>query len=225
MKIAVVHGQAHKGSTYHLTHMLLDRFNGEETDVLEFYVNDLGNCTGCFTCIRKDEKHCPHRKQTAPVIEAIEAADIIIMDSPNYVMGMSGQLKTFCDHMGYRWMSHRPHSSMRDKIGVAVSTAAGAGALKVTKDICSQFFWWNVGKTYCLPFIAAASSWNEVKPGKRIKMEKAVDKLAKKINRKTGKVKPGIKSRLYFFIMKGMHKNMSYNPVDSAYWKNQGWIK
>lgn len=36
MKAAVVHGQAHKGSTYHLTHMLLERLNCEKTDISEF---------------------------------------------------------------------------------------------------------------------------------------------------------------------------------------------
>jgi len=43
-------------------------------------------------------------------------------------MEMSGQLKTFFDHMAYRWISHRPHPSMKNKIGVAISTTAGAGA-------------------------------------------------------------------------------------------------
>ncbi|HEY8391580.1 MAG TPA: NAD(P)H-dependent oxidoreductase, partial [Capillibacterium sp.] len=47
------------------------------------------------------------------------------------VLGMTGQLKTFLDHMGYRWLPHRPHPQMFRKIGLAVSTAAGAGAKKV----------------------------------------------------------------------------------------------
>ena len=57
-------------------------------------------------------------------------------------MGMTGQLKTFLDHMGYRWLSHRPHPQMFRKIGLAVSTAAGAGAKRVTKDLRRRYFFW-----------------------------------------------------------------------------------
>ena len=51
--------------------------------------------------------------------------------TPPTVPSMTGQLKTFLDHMGYRWLPHRPHPQMFRKIGLAVSTAAGAGAKKV----------------------------------------------------------------------------------------------
>ena len=90
---------------------------------------------GCFSCVIKDEELCPQRSVVDPIIMAIEQSDIIITESPNYCMEMSGQLKTFFDHMAYRWISHRPHPSMKNKIGVAISTTAGVGAKGTAKKI------------------------------------------------------------------------------------------
>jgi len=225
MKITVIHGQAHHGSTYHLTQLLLEQLDCSKMDVTEFKVNGISQCIGCFQCILKDENRCPHREQIAPIIQSMETADVIVMASPNYVMGMTGQLKSFCDHMAYRWMSHRPYGEMKNKIGVAISTTAGTGAKKATKDMATQFRWWAVGKSYELPFTVAASSWGEVDNKKRMKLEKKVKKLGRQINAKCGNVKPGIKSRFLFYMMGKMQKGMGYNAVDVSWWEKHGWIK
>ena len=62
---------------------------------------------------------------------------------------MSGQLKTFLDHLAYRWMAHRPYPKIFNKVGLVVSTAAGAGTKKVTKSLSDNLFYWGVPKIYC----------------------------------------------------------------------------
>jgi multimeric flavodoxin WrbA len=225
MKIVVVHGQAHKGNTYHLTHMLLEQLKCEKEDIKEYNVNGIGQCNGCMNCILKDEALCPHYLQLAPIIEAIDNSDIIIFETPNYCMGMTGQLKSFFDHMAFRWMSHRPNGDMKHKIGVAISTTAGSGASKATRDISNQFIWWAIGKVYQIPFTTAAFSWNEINDKKKIKITNKVEKLGKKINHQVNRTKPGVKTRFYFGMMKMMQEKMPWNPTDTEYWKAQGWIK
>ncbi len=229
MKIVVIHGQTHKGSTYHITKLLLDnlvnRFkDDEDMEIVELYVNQIKPCVGCFTCILKDETLCPHREQIETDIEVIEAADIVIGESPNYCMGMTGQLKTFFDHMAYRWMSHRPHPSMVKKIGVAISTTAGVGAGAVTKSIKQQLFWWGIPRIYRISECVAAMSWNDVKPEKKQKIEARVNKIARQIQKKFGKVKPGMKYRFLFRLMKMQQKNNTWNQVDKKHWEENGWI-
>ena len=225
VKTVVLHGQSHKGSTYHITRMLLDRLEGPENEVTEFQTNNLSSCTGCFTCILKDEHLCPHRDAVQPVIQAIENADVVIAESPNYCMGMSGQLKTFFDHMSYRWMAHRPHPAMRGKIGVAISTTAGVGAAKTAKSIKQQMFWWGIPKIYFISQAVAASSWADVKPKIKDSLTAKADRLADKLLRKVGRVKPGFKSRFMFQIMKMQQKGSAWNPVDRKHWQDNGWIR
>ena len=62
MKITMVHGQNHKGSTYHIGKMLADKLGGEVTEF--FLPKDFGHfCIGCNQCIVKDEKLCPYYKE------------------------------------------------------------------------------------------------------------------------------------------------------------------
>lgn len=225
MKIVVLHGQQHKRNTYKLTQMFLTKLKSENDEVEEFYVNDIPPCIGCFTCILKDESKCPHRKLVEQIINAVEQADIIVAESPNYCMGMTGQLKVLFDHMAYRWMSHRPHPSMRNKIGIAISTAAGSGAKKVTKDIANQMFWLGMAKAYQLPLNIFASSFDEMRQSKKDRINSEINRIANSIKHKKGKSKPGLKSKFIFFMMGKMQEGMGYNPVDTAHWKENGWIK
>ena len=167
MEIVVIHGQNHKGNTYHLTKLLTDNFSEKVDSIKEFYTNDIPPCAGCFACVIKGEEFCPHCSIIAPIALAIEKSDVIIINSPNYCMEMSGQLKTFFDHMAYRWISHRPHPSMENKIGVAITTTAGTGARGTAKSIARQMLYWNVAKTYCLPAAVSAMNWDSVKAEKK----------------------------------------------------------
>ena len=49
MKIAMIHGQNHRGSTYHIGAMLAEKLGGEVTEF--FLPRDFGEfCVGCNSC-------------------------------------------------------------------------------------------------------------------------------------------------------------------------------
>lgn len=59
MKIAVINGQNHKGSTYHIGKQVSDKLGGEVTEF--FLPRDFGDfCVGCTQCFLKSETLCPH---------------------------------------------------------------------------------------------------------------------------------------------------------------------
>lgn len=226
MKIAVVHGQTHKGSTHNITRLFLDKFSDENTEITEFFMTKDAPpfCVGCFNCFMKGEEKCPHSAIVQPIAKAIEDADLLILESPCYVFGMSGQMKTLFDHLGYRWMSHRPHRSMFNKVGLCISTSAGAGEKKVTKDLKGQLFWWGVPKVYGYSKKVGASSWEQVKPEKKAQIEKEVAKLANRISKNIGRAKPGIKTKVMFSIMRMNQKANNWNVTDKDYWLKNGWL-
>ncbi|GEM_PF-30857 len=224
MKITVLHGQKHHGSTWNTTRLLLDALISQEDEHHEFCANDIPDCIGCFTCIMKDEESCPHRSMTKPIIQAIEQADVLIVETPNYCMGMTGQLKTFFDHMAYRWMSHRPLGEMKNKIAVAISTTAGAGARVVTKQIARQLFWWGIPKVYRLNKAIAAAKWDDVKPETKLKLKQKAAEIAIKTRKNHGRVRRGLRQKFLFKMMAVMQKSGLGTPKDAAYWKDQGWI-
>ncbi len=223
MKIAVIHGQSHKGSTYHIAHMLSEKLRGE---VKEFFLpRDFGSfCVGCNSCFMKSETFCPHYESLKPLTEAMDEADVIILASPVYVYHATGAMKAFLDHYGHRWMVHRPEGKMFKKQGVCISTAAGAGMKSTNKDMADSLFFWGVAKTYKYGIPVRAVSWDGVSDKKKDDIEKKIARLADKIKRNQGKVKPSIKTRVFFSVMRLAQKS-GWNEVDSVYWKEKGWTE
>ena len=223
MKIVVIHGQSHKGSTYHIAHMLSEKLRGE---VKEFFLpRDFGSfCVGCNSCFMKSETFCPHYESLKPLTEAMDEADVIILASPVYVYHATGAMKAFLDHYGHRWMVHRPEGKMFKKQGVCISTAAGAGMKSTNKDMADSLFFWGIAKTYKYGIPVRAVSWDGVSDKKKDDIEKKIARLADKIKRNQGKVKPSIKTRVFFSVMRLAQKS-GWNEVDSVYWKEKGWTE
>lgn len=226
MRIIVLHGQMHKGSTYNITKLFLDKLSDKDTEITEFFMpkNTPSFCVGCFNCFIKGEEKCPHADIVQPVAKAIEEADLLILESPCYVCGMSGQLKTFLDHMAYRWMPHRPHPKMFNKVGLVISTAAGAGTGKVTKALADNLFYWGVPKIYHYGKNVGALSWEAVKLEKKAQIEREVIRISAKILGRLYKVKPGIKTKALFKIMQMSQKSNNWNITDKEYWVKNGWL-
>lgn len=223
MKIVLINGTNKKGSTYHIGRMLADKIGGEIEEV--FLPRDFSEyCVGCFSCIRDSESKCPHAENRDKITEKLDAAELIIMTSPVYCYHVSGQMKTLLDHYAFRWMVHRPEAGMFTKQAVAISTAAGQGTKWTNKDMSDSFFFWGIGKYYSYGMAVGASCWEEVNEKKVAKIEKATDKLAVKIKKKQGKVKPGIKTKAFFNIMRLMQKN-GWCEADVKYWKERGWTE
>ena len=223
MKVVIIHGQSHKGSTYHIARMLAEKISD---DIREFFLpRDFGEiCVGCTRCFYESETKCPHYEKLKPLTEAMDEADVIILASPVYVYHVTGAMKAFLDHYGYRWMVHSPEESMFKKQGVCISTAAGAGVKSTNKDMMDSLFFWGVAKRYQYGTAVAAVNWNGVSEKKKRKIDKKTSNLAKKILRNAGNVKPGIKTKGLFWAMRMMQKS-GFNSRDVEYWKAKGWTE
>ena len=221
MKTVIIHGQNHNGSTCHIAKQLADKIGGETNEF--FLPRDFGDfCCGCTQCFTKNETKCPHYESLSPITQAIDEADVIILASPVYVYHATGAMKAFLDHYGWRWMVHRPDERMFKKQGVCISTAAGAGTRSTNKDMADSLFFWGVPKIYKYGIGVAATSWDGVPEKKKRRVEKATDSIADKIIKRNGRVKPGIKTKGFFHIMRMLQKN-GWNEADMNYWKAKGW--
>ena len=224
MKIAMINGQNHKGSTYHVGRMLAEKLAGAEDIHEVFLPKDLPEfCLGCATCILKDEKSCPHYKFTQPITELLDTSDLLIFTTPVYVMHATGSMKALLDHYAYRFMIHRPEERMFKKQAVCISTAAGAGMRSANKDIKDSLFYWGVAKIYSCGFAVAANAWDKVKDAKKAEIARCTDKLAKKIASCAGRVHPALKTKIMFAVMRIMVKKIGMK-ADNTYWKEKGWL-
>jgi len=221
MKIVLIHGQNHKGSTYNIGRMLAEKIG---KDITEFFLpRDFGEfCIGCTKCFSIDVSQCPHYEKLSPIIREMDEADILILTSPVYVFHATGPMKAFLDHFGYRWMVHRPEEKMFRKQGVCISTAAGGGMKSTNKDMADSLFFWGIPKVYKYGQAVYETSYERVSDKVKAKIDKKTTALAKKIQKRNDKIKPGIKTRGLFFIMH-LAQRKGALETDSTYWKEKGW--
>ncbi len=227
MEITVIHGQVHKGSTYNITKKIIEKLLMEENNINEFYLpRDMSKfCVGCYQCFYKGEYKCIASDEIQKIVEAMEKSQVIIIDSPTYCYTMTGQLKTFFDHLGYMWLPHRPNPYMFNKIGVVVSTTAGAGAKKTTKDIKQQMNWWGISKVFKYSKIVSVNNYNDISEKIKQDIERETTVLSNKIKRLNGIGKKSFKTKIMLNIMKMMQKNNTWNKLDRDHWVKNGWLK
>lgn len=224
MKIVLIHGQNHQGSSYHIGKMIADKVDSEK-EVVEFFLpRDLNHfCLGCYKCIEGDEK-CPYYEEKNKIMEALEKADLLIFTTPTYCLRASAPMKTFLDLTFTYWMSHRPRKSMFSKRAVVVSTAAGTGAKSAIKDVTTALFYWGVPSIKSYGIAVQAMNWEMVKDKQKVKIERDTTRLAKKLS-STKKPSIGIKTRFIFKIMAGMQSaGFGSSPIEKEYWAKNGWL-
>ncbi len=223
MNIVIVHGQNHKGTTYHIAHSLAEKLDGTVTEF--FLPRDFNSfCVGCTQCFIKSETKCPHFAKLQPITEAIDNADVIILASPVYVYHATGSMKVWLDHYGYQWMIHRPKEIMFTKQAVCIATAAGGGTKTAIADMADSLFFWGVGKIYRYGLNVFTTSWSTIKDDKKQKIEHDTTILAQKIKKNCPLVKPSLKTVAYFNIMRILVRQ-DINHADYEYWTQKGWFQ
>ncbi|MDF2594904.1 MAG: NADPH-dependent reductase [Clostridia bacterium] len=225
MKITVIYGTQRKSCTYNIAKQFIEELL-EEDELSEFFLpKDASNyCRGCFKCF-EDYASCPDYGDLKPILEAMLRSDLILFTSPVYVYHTTGQMKAFLDHFGYQWMAHQPRAEMFHKQALIISTAAGAGTKSAIKDIKDSTDFWGIAETYSYGKNVAAIHWEDVSHKKKLEIQNQVQGLALKIKKKSSHVRPSLKVKALFYMMRFVHKKYGFNPVDVAHWEKHGWLK
>lgn len=224
MKIVMLNGQNHKGSTYHIGRMIADMIEGENEITEFFFPKDLDHfCTGCCRCI-EDTGACPFYPEKKVILDAIDSSDVLIVTTPTYCLHMSAPLKSFFDMTFDAWMVHRPMASMFSKRAVIVSTSAGASTRSAMKDVQDALLYMGVPEIHRCGFAVQAMNWDGVPARIKAKAEKAAASAAEKLSA-AGNPRVGIKTRFLFMMMGMLHrKGWDASPVEGEYWKENGWL-
>lgn len=101
MKILIINGSPtmKKG----MTHQLISHFTkgaesaGAEVDLVDLQTMKLNYCIGCLHCFYSKEHLCIHKDGMAELHEKILDSDYMILATPVYADGVTGQMKVFMD--------------------------------------------------------------------------------------------------------------------------------
>ena len=103
MHILAIHGSPSmkRGKTYLVLERVLKGAEraGASREVVFLQKEAIGACTGCLTCWLKTPGECFQGDGMAKLIEKIKGTDLMILATPVYVDGMTGQCKNFIDRL------------------------------------------------------------------------------------------------------------------------------
>ncbi len=94
---------------------------GAETEIIDVTKHQINYCIGCVSCYKNGR--CVQKDELNDILAKIVAADGIIYSSPNYIDGVTAQLKTLLDRS-----ANVIHEQLFDgKYGFSLTTAGGGG--------------------------------------------------------------------------------------------------
>lgn len=225
MKIVIIHGQSHKGTSYHVGRALVDQLGAEE-DITEFFLpKDMPHfCCGCYQCLKSSQR-CPHYEWVKPIMQSMEEAELLVFTTPVYCLRTSGSMKALLDHLFVQWISHRPREAMYFKRAVVIAAAAGTGMKEAAKDIVISLKYWGISDIRTYKVRSAAMSWDGVSDKNKDKIEHDMKHLADKLKAGGKPTKVSFGRKVMFLLMRAMQlKGWSACPEDKEYWMEKGWL-
>lgn len=221
MNITIIRAAKRKNSsTYNGAKYLISKLKNAG-EVFEFTLpDDMPHiCTGCYACLHGKEKACGGYEYLKPINEAFEKSDLIIFCCPVWCFHAPGQIKSFLDHYGYRWLVHRPNFDMQNKQALIITTAGGGGLKSAAKDIKDSMDYWGIARTHIVTFAVWQYFWNDMPEKMKASFEKKLDKAAQKIEKCAEHLKPSLKVKCLYNMFKKLHLSGKMWEIDNEYWK------
>ena len=157
MKVLAINGSARKdGNTAILLRYVLCEIekDGIETELINLAGKTIHGCVACHECSARKDGYCGQRNDDGnQLIDAMRAADGILLGSPTYVADVSPEIKALMDRACL--VSRANGHFLRRKAGAAVVAVRRAGAMHAF-DALNHFFlitqmiipgssYWNIG--------------------------------------------------------------------------------
>jgi len=105
---------------------------GAEVELLRLTNYRLEPCNACRTCF--ETKECVIDDDGEKLYQEIVKADGIILGSPSYFQGVTAQMKTFIDRIGYLCLA-RGRKDFTGKVGGAIAVARRSGLMNTCQQM------------------------------------------------------------------------------------------
>lgn len=141
MKVVAINGSPRRdGNTAILVRRVFEELSaaGIETEMIQLAGQRIAGCTACYRCFQNKNRRCAVEDDILnECVTKMDEANGIILASPTYFAGMTGQLKAFCDRAFF--VSRANGDMFARKVGAAVVAVRRGGAVPVF-DAINRYF-------------------------------------------------------------------------------------
>lgn len=121
-----------------------------ETEILYLGKKPVAGCIACMSCAQTNK--CVFDDQVNQILEQLDSIDAIVLGSPVYYAGPSGQLTAFLDRL---FLISEGQNRMAGKLGASVVSCRRGGA-SAAFDRLNKYF------TVCNMPVVSSQYWNQV---------------------------------------------------------------
>ncbi len=221
MNVTIIRATNRKNSsTYNAARYLISKLTDID-EVYEFILpKDMPHiCRGCYACLYGNEDKCGGYEYLKPINEAFAKSQLIVFCCPVWCFHAPGQIKSFLDHYGYRWLVHRPNFDMRNKQAVIITTAGGGGLKSAVKDVRDSMDYWGIARTYVVTQAVWGYFWNDMPEKFKKSFEKRLDRTAASVSKHVKNLKPSLKAKALYQMFKSLHLSGKMWEIDNEYWR------
>lgn len=143
--VAIVASPRAKGQGAAIVSKMADVAKAQGNEVEIFNINKLDNLKGCQACMgcKKNVGKCIRNDSLTSVLDAVAAADSLILCTPDYFGQPCAQYRTFEDRLyGFVGPDFKPTITPK-KVAIVVNAGSGAGAdacVNSISNIMTNFF-------------------------------------------------------------------------------------
>jgi multimeric flavodoxin WrbA len=158
------------------------------------------------------------------ITDSLDNANLFILAYQVHGCDISTEMKMLLDKLSYRYMSDSTKPIMHNKIGLSISTAAGAGLSHTTKILKRNFNSFGIKNTLKFSKTLYEMNWEYVSLKTKMKINREIFRLSYKIldlYNHTYNIKPSALRKISLLKKKDMLINNNSNVIDLNSWKYQ----
>ena len=184
VNVTVIYGTMKRANTYNCVQLLLNNLSvATSIKVREFFLpKDLpllyGNSPS-NTII--SENTLLHLNSTSYITDSLDKSDLIILACPVSKCDITAHMKLLLNHLHYKSIDNNSSSFMKNKIGLVISTSAGAGLFHSTEIMKKSLNFLGITNICKFSKTFYEKNWDYVTSKTKLKINKKVFKLSNKI--------------------------------------------
>lgn len=230
VNVTIIYGTMKKASTYNCVQLLLNNLNlNMNIKATEFFLpKDLPySCRGCLSCLINSQDECPHINNVDSIINSFNQSDLIILACPVLSCDISDEMKSLLSHLFYKSIKDKTNPFMRNKIGLVMSTTAGAGLFHTIRTLKRNLNFLGVNNVFSFSKTLYEMNWEDVNLKTKKQINEKISRLSNNILYLYGKsqsIKAPLLSKFVLSPKITTFKKYHCNVIDFKYWQNRAYL-
>lgn len=226
VNISVIYGSAKKSCTYNCVQLLLNCLKlTTPITVKEFFLEkEITNKSDrFFSCFIDGNFIYLNSNFLDYLTSSLDNSDLIILATPVIQCDITAELNSLLNRLLYKSIEYNT-KSMNTKIGLVMSTTAGAGLPTTINNLKKNLFFWGIHNVFRFRKTIYEMNWEDVNLKTKLEINKAIFKLSNKIlNKYTNSVSMNmiVSNKIIPYLLEPHIKTQNTNVIPLNFKKNR----